>query len=40
MASMWRTRHEYETKLGGEHLAAFAGMIGLGSFDAAAAQSA
>ena len=36
LTDRWRTRNEYETPLDGHQLAAFAAVIELGSFDAAA----
>jgi LysR family transcriptional regulator (chromosome initiation inhibitor) len=36
MAEGWRVRHEYETRLGADQLAALAAVVEFGSFDAAA----
>ena len=36
MADSWRMRHEFETRLGGDQLAALAAVVEFGSFDAAA----
>src|SRR5690242_21807391 len=36
MADSWRMRHEFETRLGGDQLAALAAVVEFGSLDAAA----